>query len=279
MKTLKRFAFFCALFSCCTFSVAQAELFKPWLGNLFELQLTAGYSYQHYRKIHMDPEPIYLGTNSNYFDARLAMVLLPTLNMGVKAGTSKIMGQNLYFETAELFAQYLMLDDIVGDPVSMTLNLTVASTQRKPRRNLGRFHHGPMSAELGVSIGREWALGSIFTSRIWINANLGGSTRSSLYTEESAAVEVNFIDRVRLGVVGVFHAGFGTKRLSLEQISNFDGYRHIAYRAIDAGVNLKYRWGVWGDLKFEFLRRFWGRSCPQNGYEVRVVYHLPFSAF
>ena len=253
------------------------EPLKPWLGNLFEFQLTGGYTFQHFSRIRTYPETIKRSTNMAYFDIDLGLVLLPTLNVGLNLGTQKAMGKNLYFDTAKVWGQYLIFDDIIGDPISMTLNLSLASTDTKVLGNLGKFHHGRFESVLSASIGREWAIGRIFTHRIWANIGIGGSTRSSLFGEEGLAWQINFIDRIRVGAFGTFNGGFGKKRLTT--LSDFTGYRHTRYRAIDGGISLKYRWGIWGDLKLQFIRRFWGRSCPENGYSFQVIYHLPFSAF
>jgi len=258
-------------------SKGHSDLLKPWLGNLFEFQLTGSYTFQHFSRVRTYPDTVKLSTNANYFDIDLGLVLLPTLNVGVNLGTQKVMGKNLYFDTAKIFGQYLVFDDIVGDPISMTINLSLASTDTKALANLGKFHHGRFESVLSASVGREWAIGRIFTHRIWANVGFGGSTRSSLFSKESLSWQINFIDRIRIGAFGIFNGGFGKKRLTT--LSDFTGYRHTRYRAIDAGLSLKYRWDIWGDMKFQFTRRFWGRSCPENGYSFQVMYHLPFSAF
>lgn len=258
------------------FSAASAYPFKPWLGNLFEFQLKAAYTYQYYSHIKASPFSIRRPTHDHLANLDLSMTVLPIMSVGIDLGGQKRSFHAMTFDHVRVRGQYLLLDDIIGDPVSATVNLTLVSVDRKALPALGLMHHGRFESTLGLSLGREWAIGRVFTHRLWANAALGGASHASLFTEDNINWQINFIDRLRLGITGFFDGGFGTKKLHM---NTFNGYRHERYRVLDIAANLKYRWGIWGDLSFEIGRRLWAENAPDNNLFVRVAYHLPFAAF
>lgn len=265
-----------ALFLLAT-SCASAYPFKPWLGNLFEFQLRGAYTYQYYSHIRTGEGRVRLPTHNQLGDVDLGMTVLPIASLGIDLGIQKRTGHAMKFDHIRLRGQYLLLDDIVGDPVSLTANLSLTSVDRKALPALGLMHKGRFEALLGVSIGREWAIGRVFTHRLWANIGLGGASHASLYTLDALNWQINFIDRIRFGIKGVFEGGFGTRDLS--DTTLFDGYRHLRYRSADIAADLKYRWGIWGDLSFEIGRRLWAENAPENNLFVKISYHLPFAAF
>lgn len=258
-------------------SYASAYPFKPWLGNLFEFQLRATYTYQYYSHIRTAGGNVRRPTHNQLGDLDLGMTVLPTVSLGADIGVQKRTAHAMTFDHIRLRGQYLLCDDIVGDPVSMTVNLSLASIDRKALPAMGLMHHGRFEALTGLSIGREWAIGRVFTHRLWANLGLGGASHASLYTLDNLNWQINFIDRIRLGIKGLFDAGYGTRKLN--NIALFDGYRHLRYRTLDVAADLKYRWGIWGDLSLEIRRRLWAENAPENNLFVIISYYLPFSAF
>lgn len=258
-------------------SAAGAYPFKPWLGNLFEFQFKGAYTYQYYSRIKLEEGDFHKRVHNQLVGLDLGMTVLPNAALGIDIAAQKRTAHAMTFDHVGVRGQYLLLDDIVGDPVSMTFNLMLTSNDRKALPAMGLMHHGRFEALAGFSIGREWAIGRTFTHRLWANLGLGGASHASLYTMDSLSWQINFIDRLRFGLKGLFDAGYGTKKL--QSIEGFDGYRHLRYRTADLVANLKYRWGIWGDLSLQVGRRLWAESAPQNNFFFTITYHLPFSAF
>jgi len=256
---------------------ASAYPFKPWLGNLFEFQLRGTYTYQYYSSVRTSGGIVHLPTHNQLADLDLGMTILPIASVGIDLGAQKRTWRSMTFDHVRVRGQYLLLDDIVGDPVSMTVNLSLTSVDRKALPAPGLMHHGRFEALLGTSIGREWAIGRVFTHRLWANIGLCGASHSSLYTLDSLNWQINFIDRIRFGIKGLFDAGYGTRKL--DNVARFDGYRHLRYRTLDIAADLKYRWGIWGDLSIEVGRRLWAEYAPENNLFFKISYHLPFAAF
>jgi hypothetical protein len=258
-------------------SVLGSYPFKPWLGNLFEFQLKGSYTFQHFSHIRADAVTLRQSTNSSLVDFDLGMTVLPVISAGFDFGFQQHTAHAMTFDYMRLRLQYLLFDDIIGDAVSMTINTSLISVDRKAVPTLGLMHNGRFGGLLGVSIGREWAIGRIFTHRLWANIGLGAASHASLYTSDSLSWQINFIDRIRLGMNGYFDGGLGTDRF--DKLDTYSGLRHLRYRTAGVSLDLKYRWGIWGDLTLSAGRRLWAENAPEDNLFVRVSYHLPFAAF
>ncbi|MDE3046793.1 MAG: hypothetical protein KGI83_00410 [Verrucomicrobiota bacterium] len=60
-------------------------------------------------------------------------------------------------------------------------------------------------------------------------------------------------------------------------IDHFHGYVKIRYKSIDVGVRYGYRLGVYGTLRFAYVRRVLAKSYPQQVNSFIFSYLLPFS--
>ncbi len=75
--------------------------------------------------------------------------------------------------------RYLILDDIAGDPVSLTAGLSYIQPFDWSLKDISSFHHGRIEGEWFLSLGKERACGEIWINRWWTVAAIGFADRQA----------------------------------------------------------------------------------------------------
>jgi hypothetical protein len=129
--------------------------------------------------------------------------------------------------------------------------------------------------EMNFSVGKEFEASDRLLIRFWGFGALGQSNKGSPWVRASVAFETNYADQHKLALYAYGDNGYG--RRAHVNVNNFNGYAKVRCKSIDLGVRYGHRIGVWGTLRFEYVRRVLAKAYPAQVNTWILSYLLPFS--
>lgn len=254
--------------------VMEATEYQPWLGNLYEFELRSSFRYQGYSKLASGPRSVNYSSDDLFLNLSLSNAKSePASGLGLEleltqAKTRKQKGE---IDQIKLTSRCVLLDDVAGDPIGITVGLSYAQAFPASLKDPSSFHHGLYNSECFLSIGKEQPDDLQWGSRWWGVAGFGVAEKGSAWLRFRLDYEKRLWERHALR--GFVHSlcGLGGKRLHADC---FQGYGPVAHRSIDVGLRYMYFIEYYGSANIEYSYRVHACNFPSRAHQVlmQVLY-------
>jgi hypothetical protein len=248
---------------------------QPWFGDCLEFHFLGSYAYSFFDKVENGKPQLEHTFQSNVAYLGLDFSPTPEWSIDTDIQLADTTQQKFNFRTIALQGRYLWLDDIIGDRVSLATGASARFTNTDSLRDVSCPSHANFDFELNFSMGKEFDVSECWAWRFWGFGALGHANKGSPWVRAILALETNYDDQHKVAFLAEGSNGYG--RHSTVLIDDFDGYAKIRQKSIDIGVRYGYRIGVWGTLRFSYMRRVLAKSCPEQVNDFIFSYLLPFS--
>jgi len=252
-------------------SLCSGTDLKPWYPRYLEFQSRFTYLHQQYSEIDTKVGCIERGANNDFYTGSLQLAYdvycgeLETTFSGTRRhhlGPDNIKGT----------FRYQILDDVIGDPVSLVAGVSLSQVFSLALKDVSVFHHGQLEGELNVALGSECSTWTSWLSRWWTIVALGTGDHGSPWVRGELDWEYNWHEKHRLRIFTDMLFGLGGQRLRL--FVPFEGYGPVRHQSVDFGVVYRYALVSDGALSIGYSRRLFARNCPKevNFYFVQFLY-------
>ncbi|MBS4163616.1 Uncharacterized protein PRO82_000919 [Candidatus Protochlamydia amoebophila] len=246
---------------------------QPWLGNYLEFEWTSSLQFQCYKDLSCKSNSKTYLSRDIFLYTQLALAATPqlSLNLGAMAAwTNKQAGS---IDHLEFNGRYIFLDDVIGDPVTLTLGINLIHAFPWSLRDPSSFHHGKNEGELFISMGKEWAEKDQWSSRLWAKVGFGSALNDSAWIR----LKIAFAQRIRLyhefEIFSRTLCGFGRRSLNLR---HFHGYGSIDHQSVDLGLRYTYLIDFIGNLSVEYAKRIYSQNFPSKANQIQLTFFYPF---
>lgn len=249
---------------------------QPWFGDVYEFHFLGSYAYSRFRSFENASPPFH-----SLFQSHLAYLGLdfspsPVWSVDGDIQFADTTAQSFNFRSIAFQGRYLWADDIVGDPVSFATGASFRITAPHSLRDISCPSHAQADFEFNFSLGKEFdAASESCRFRAWCFGAVGHANRGAPWVRAIAALEANWDDLHKWALFAEGINGYG-RHIHVD-VDHFFGYARVRQKAIDLGLRYGYRMGVWGTIRFEYVRRLLAKSCPQRVNTFAISYLLPFS--
>lgn len=250
-----------------------ATQLEPWLGNNLELESRFTYFLESYQRIETSKGKTKRPTDDSFYTLSLGTSAFDLLAAEIELVLSDTRSHSFDWDCVRLTGRYALLDDIIGDPVSLITGITVTQASTAGLHDISSFHHGKIEAELHASIGQELSCDRFWTSRWWSVFGVGLADVGSAWIRANGVYEKNWWNQYQARLFVNTLWGFGHNRLKLHA---FHGYGPIHHQAIDLGASFTYCFAFSGTLSLEYSRRLFARNFPENVNQYKVCFFYPF---
>lgn len=250
---------------------------EPWFCNLLEFTFTPSYTYSKYRDVQNGHPQLSSASHDHLLTFDLSVPPVPQWEVDFDLEFADTPRQSMGFRSSAVQVRYLCLDDIIGDPVSLTLGSSVRGVSHHSLHDVSCPYHSRVNFEINSSLGREWDTGATWRIRTYGFASLGLANRGFPWTRGFALLEGHFATAQRLALFGEGYFGLGPR--SRVNTRRFNGYAFIHHQSVDVGLQYTYHFEIWGHLSLAYTRRLYAHSFPKNVNFFTVSYMLPFSLF
>jgi hypothetical protein len=248
---------------------------QPWFGDVYEFHFLGSYAYSQFHKVQNGTPQLTHVFQSNLVYLGLDFSPSPEWSIDTDLQVADTTQESFYFRTWGLQGRYLWLDDIVGDPITLTTGANIRVMSTTSLHDVSSPYHGNVDFELNFALGKEFDAADTWRFRAWAYGAVGQANRGSPWVRAIVALETNIEDAHKLGLFALGSNGYGRHTTVL--IDDFNGYAKIRQKSIDLAFRYGYRIGVWGTIRLEYQRRVLAKSCPQNVNTFILNYLLPFS--
>lgn len=248
---------------------------QPWFGDCLEFHFLGSYAYSFFDKVQNGTPQLTRTFKSNVIYLGLDFSPTPEWSVDTDVQFADTTQQNFNFRTVALQARYLWLDDIIGDKVSFATGASARFTNTDSLHDVSCPSHANFDFELNFSLGKEFDVSEYWAWRFWGFGALGHANKGSPWVRGILALETNYDDQHKFAFLAEGINGYG--RHTTVFVDDFDGYAKIRQKSIDIGIRYGYRIGVWGTLRFSYMRRVLAKSCPEQVNDFIFSYLLPFS--
>ncbi|KAF3362140.1 hypothetical protein PHSC3_001452 [Chlamydiales bacterium STE3] len=248
----------------------HATEFAPWFGNQYEFEGGVSAIYQKFDRINSSS----YRSDDVFLNLSLSLSPDPNWSGEIELLFADTRHRNLGFDSGKLTGRYLFLDDVSGDPVSLTFGISMILPIHRALRDPGSFHHGMIESEVHLAIGKELASHDQWVKRQFGVIALGAATQGAPWLRACYSWEKKVSNRFSWTAYlnGLF--GFGKRRLNLK---GFKGYGAIGHRSVDLGLKLNYLFDYNGSLSLDYARRIYACNYPKNANIFQLTYLYPFS--
>ena len=234
---------------------------NPWFGELFELETRFTYTLQQFNSVNTTCSKSDYSSYDSFYQLGAELPVLD-YDVQLEATAFNTRRHSLNLDDLSLTARYKLMNDIVGDPVTLTSGITFTKVFKPGRRDIASFHHGGFESELHLAAGQENSWREFWTSRWWALIGIGMADVGDPWIRANMAWENNWCNQHRAGIFLYSLWGLGPRRLSLER--PFHGYGRIHHQSIDLGFRYEYLFEYFGQLRMEYARRLYARNCPRG---------------
>lgn len=257
------------------FSSLKALEMQPWFGEVYEFHYLSAYSYSWFHSVQNAKPPYnhFFQSNLLYFGLDFSPTSVWSIDFDLQFADTTKMPFN--FRTAAIQGRYLWLDDIIGDPISLSTGASARVTGTSSLKDVSCPSHGNLDLEIHCALGKEFTAGYHWRYRLWGFGAVGHANRGSPWVRGIVSFEINQSDEHKWALYASGINGYG-RHLHID-VNHFFGYAKIREKVIDVGARYGYRMGVWGTVRFDYLHRVLAKSAPQRVNTAVVSWLLPFS--
>ncbi len=250
---------------------------EPWFCNVYEFTFSPSYTYSRYPDVQNGIPSLQSPSNDHLIACDIAVPPAPSWEVDADVEFADTPRQSMGLRSIGGQVRYLWLDDVMGDPVSLTTGLSLRGVSKHSVHDVSSPYHSYLNVELNASVGREWERGFHWHLRTYGFAALGMANHGYPWSRLFATIEGNFNHSHRLALFTEGYVGFGPH--PVVNIDHFNGYASIQHRSIDLGLPYTYVTEVWGRITLAYTRRLYAQSFPEKVNFFTIAYMLPFSLF
>jgi hypothetical protein len=250
---------------------------KPWLGDFLGFYLDSSYTYSRFNHVQNAVHQLRHASNDNLLTFDLNFCPADGWDIDLEAEFAHTPRQRWGRRSLATQLRYRWLDDIAGDPISLTTGLSIRQVAHVSVRDISSPYAARWDFEVHSAIGKEWSRGPSWYMRWYGVGALGQGNRGSPWTRARLVLEGNREDHHQVSLFGYGYWGFGSQEKV--NIAHFHGWGQIDHGSIDLGAGYRYVTDVWGYLWLEYSHRVYARSYPAAVNTVQIGYHLPFTFF
>jgi len=251
-------ATFCSF---CFTQEASATDYKPWYGRVLELDTSADVLMQAFSHVDSHHSSGKRKEFDTFIDLSASLAVWESIAAELEVIAAETRHQSFGMDAIRFTGRYRWLNDLVGDPVSLSTGVTLSGIFPPVRRNIATFDHGGFAAEAHIAVGKELSCMQFWTSRAWSVLGVGLADVGSAWIRANFAWEHNWWDRHRVELFADSIWGLGRNELNLH---NFRGYGSVDYQAIDMGFRYNFQCDNGIVLSAGYGYRVYSRNCPQN---------------
>lgn len=255
------------------FVVFATEL-SPWPGNFLEIETRAFASYQTFRHVNSGCGNFAYPSDDLFTNFSLSVCPYPGWDAEVEILFADTRHRNYGFDSGKATGRYFFLDDIDGDPVSLSGGISLIMPIHSALRDIGSFHHGMAELEGHIAVGLEKSYRTVWVERQFAVFGCGIATQGSPWLRVNYFYERSFCNEFSLQFS--LNSLFGLGKRCLYK-RGFNGYGAIAHRSIDAGIKLNYEFNYSGTLSLEYSYRIYAKNFPRNVNILQLSYFYSFN--
>jgi hypothetical protein len=263
------------------FLVLTSSLFaletKPWFGDAYASYFQSAFCYSRFNKVEGASKQLSTPLNNRDLVFDLGFTPGASLDVQVEGEFGKTSHVNWAFRSGALQARYQMLDDISGDPVSLTWGLTFRGATHHFLRDVSTPYAAEFNTELTCAVGKEWSSEGFWTMRGYGFAAIGQANRGYPWTRELFVWQFNINDTHRFSLFAEGDFGFGNKQHV--NVKHFNGWGKFQHQSIDLGLSYGYKIGIYGTLTASYAHRVFAHNFPEHVNFFTLAYFIPFSLF
>lgn len=252
---------------------ALAIDYAPWFSRDFEIEAQASFLYQTFRSLETSDGNIHYPSYDRFTTLSARTTVLGVIQGEVDVTCADTRHRRFGYDHASFTGSYLLMDDIIGDPLSLTCGITLSQVGREALSDRGSFHQGRFEGQAFLSFGKEISSGDRWVARGWGSCLIGFADRGSPWLQGMAVWERQYCDSHFLRLMTI--ARWGSDNHVLRG-GHFKGYGYIQHRSVDLALRYSYRFDIWGTLNLSYARRLYARNFPQYVNIFEVSYLLPF---
>lgn len=254
-------------------TISATEL-KPWIGSQYSTEFNANCLLQQFRKIDAHCGSRKRPEFDSFYNFGAHVVSSENTTLELEFSLLNTRQRAFGLDSLRLTGRYFLLNDIVGDPISLAAGITFSKIFQDARRNIATFNHGGIACEAHIAAGKEYSCEQFWMTRIWGILGAGIADVGSPWLRANIVWERNWWEIHQLRVFADSIWGFGGNNLTLH---HFKGYGSINYQAIDVGMRYGYRFANNALLSLAYAKRVYGRNCPLYANLLKLELCYPFS--
>ena len=254
-----------------------AFVVDPYLTPIAEFEFRPSYSYRYYPSVDHGENPSSYHSHDQLIDLNLGVNFWPNWDFQFQADFSHTHKLNWGGQRVGTQLRYLLWNDVVGDPISLTIGGQIFYVPTHNMRDVSSPYHSQGNFELGIAAGKEIDSTYQWLWRFWGFVGTGIANRGYPWIRPILSAEGKFQLRHKLKLFTEGYFGFGDH--SRINIDDFNGYAKIQHRSIDIGLNYTYLFEIWGALKMQYSFRVYAHSFSQHASIFTAEYRFPFSLF
>lgn len=249
---------------------------KPWLGDAYAFNFQSAFCYSRFNKVEGASRQLSAPENNRDLSLDLGFTT-QSLDFQMEGEFGKTNNVNWALRSGALQARYQMLDDISGDPVSLTFGLILRGATHHFLRDVSTPYAAECNIELTCAVGKEWSKNGMWTMRTFGFAAVGQANRGLPWTREHLVLQYNLNDTHRFTVFADGDFGFGGRQHV--NVRHFNGWGKFQHQSIDLGLAYGYKISFYGILTASYARRVFAHNFPEHVNFFTLAYCIPFSLF
>jgi len=250
---------------------------SPYFGKTWEFYLSPFYRLHTYPDVQGAVNPSSYSSTDHILGGRLQVSFWPNWDGQVVYEAAKTDKLSWGTRSAAAMVRHLFLDDVQGDPVSLTLGGMLRYVPNRAQTDPSTPYHATMNLEVGSAVGKEWSHLEQWLSRLFFYGGLGIGNRGAPYANTELSYEGNWDDRVHGRIFTVGYFGFGAR--NQVNIGKMRGYANIAHHSIDIGGGITFLSDRMGSFYSEYAYRVYAHAFPEHAHTLTLLYTFPFSIF
>jgi len=249
-----------------------ATEYAPWFDKVLEFEARGSVAYQAFNSVDSKGRSRSYESRDIFSNLSLSLAL-PMASLEIESLLARTHHRTFGFDNFKFTGRYLWMDDVVGNPISLTTGFSLILPFKRALYDLSSFHHGIVETEGHVAIGKEYACWDRWKFRHYGLFVIGLADRGSPWLGLRYFAESRICDRYAVQVFIKGLMGLGVRRLHPH---HFQGYGAVQHRSIDGGIRLSYQFDFEGRLYLEYARRLYARNFPKEVNWVQITYLYPF---
>lgn len=241
--------------------------YEPWIGTYFEFEWRTALRCQKFHFLACPDSLRSYRSNDLFLNTSLSVAVKPQFSIEAEAVAASTRRQSGGIDHIRINGRYVFLDDIAGDPLTVTFGAGLIQGFNRSYKDKGAFHHGHSEAEIFLSAGKERTEGMRWISRWWGMLGIGCAERGSPWIRFNASFAQRFKKKHELEIFAHTLWGLGHKNL---HPSHFGGYGPVQHQSVDLGFAYRYLIDFFGNVAIEYSKRVHVRNFPADAYQLRL---------